>query len=299
MTQMRAAADIATHRMISAVSIDLPLFAGIADFLDGGDLARDLDALNYLVSRRDGGRALRLAAQTPELLSDGLHYEERIARHGVIATREDNAHDWFNAFIWLRHTQIKRSMNARQVADIARVGRKQRTRGQCALTHFDEAGAIVWVASRELLAAWDAHDWRRLFGTHRAEWGTNIAITVVGHALYEYALVHETMPVAKALAVAVDPGEIAERCIGGASIPCWPEAEYSIAADIAADRLLADPQELRPLPLAGIPGWQADANSDDFFETAPCFRPLRAGRRYPAPVVLANLAKLQAEHAIA
>jgi len=276
-----------------------PLFSGIAEFLSNEKAIPDLSELDRLRARELGVNDWCFAAQTPDLQADGLHYEERIAQYGLIATRENNAHDWFNALVWLRHTQIKRAMNVRQVADIARVGRKQRTRGQCALTHFDEAGAIVWVASRELLAAWDAHDWRRLFGTHGAEWGANIAITVVGHALYEYALVHETMPVAKALAVAVDSREIAEWSSDDASIACWVEAEYSIAAEIAAARLLADPQELRPLPLAGIPGWQAGAQSDDFFDTAPCFRPLRAGRRYPAPIVIANPANRQAEHAIA
>jgi hypothetical protein len=296
---MHATDDISAGSEVFASSFNQPLFADIAASLDDAVLSGNLDVLNRLLTRWRDTPALYFVAQTPEMLADGLHYEERIAQYGIVATRERNPHDLFNALVWLRHTQIKRAMNARQVADIARVGRKQRTRGQCALTHFDEAGAIVWVASRELLAAWDAHDWRRLFGTHAAEWGANIAVTIVGHALYEYALVHQTMPVAKALAVAVDSREIAERSGGGASIPCRAEAEHSIAAEIAAGRVLADPQELRPLPLAGIPGWQAGAQPDDFFDTTPCFRPLRTGRRYPAPIVLANPLNRQAEHAIA
>ena len=56
-----------------------------------------------------------------------------------------------------------------------------------------------------------------------------------------------------------------------------------VAAQIRSGRLLADPQELRPLPLAGIPGWHEPHASDVFVRDAPCFRPLRAGRRYPAP----------------
>jgi hypothetical protein len=92
-------------------------------------------------------------------------------------------------------------MNARQVADIARVGPKQRTRGQCALTHFDEAGAIVWIDGDDLIDAWNAHDWHALFAAHRDAWGKRIALTVVGHALFEYALEHGELPVAKVLAV--------------------------------------------------------------------------------------------------
>ena len=72
-----------------------------------------------------------------------------------------------------------------------------------------------------------------------------------------------------------------------ALIAAWPEAERVVAEGIAAGRLLADPQELRPLPLAGV--WNARSKSADFYAEAPCFRPLRAGRRYPAPLDVAAL----------
>jgi hypothetical protein len=263
-----------------------PLFAGLAPYEDHVPGAR-WDRLNLLLSRHSGDDALRFAAQTPELLADGLHYEERIARLGVIATRERCTHDVFNALIWLRHPEIKHAMNSRQVADIARVGRKQRTRGQCALTHFDEAGAIVWLAGSELVDAWNSHDWHTLFVKHRAAWGSEVALTIIGHALFDYALEHGEMPVAKSLAICVDRAEIAARS-DDASIATWPQAERWIATAIASGRLLTDPQELRPLPLAGIPGWHVGEQSDALYATAPCFRPLRPGRRYPAPPVFAG-----------
>lgn len=258
----------------------------------------DFDRFNVRLGALGGRPCLRLAAQTPELLADGLHYEERIARHGVIATRPGCSHDAFNAEIWLRHCALKRAMNARQVADIARVGPKERTRGQCALTHFDEAGAIVWLDGSDLVDAWDAHDWPSLFATHRDAWGSRIAVTVIGHALYDYALAHRELPVAKALAVRVDRDEIAARS-RTALITEWPEAEQAIAEAVATRRLLTDPQELRPLPLAGIPGWHAGGASGTFFETEPCFRPLRPGRRYPKPSILAGLRACEgAENAV-
>lgn len=283
--------------VISSETIEPPL-ASFSELLEVGG-PRSIDDLNRLLQPGLDERPLRFAAQTPNLLADGLHYEERIAQHGVIATRENAPHDWFNALVWLRHMHLKRAMNARQVADIARVGRKQRTRGQCALTHFDEAGAVVWLGSPEAIAAWDAHDWKDLFRVRRADWGARIAITVVGHALYEYAFVHKTMPVAKALAVVVNPMEIRARCAVASTIPCWPEAERSIAARIASGRVLADPQELRPLPLAGIPEWHAGAQSGDFFETMACFQPLRPGRRYPAPIALCEGLAVESERTTA
>ncbi|HET7925600.1 MAG TPA: DUF3025 domain-containing protein [Rhodanobacteraceae bacterium] len=237
------------------------------------------------LNRLAGRDAIRFVAQTDALLADGLHYEERIAREGTVATREGSTHDLFNALIWLRHAALKRAMNARQVADIACVGPKQRTRGQCALTHFDEAGAIVWIDEDAPLSAWDAHDWRGLFFEAREAWGVSIAVTLIGHALFDHALAHGEYPVAKAVVVRVGHGEIAARS-RDTLIAAWSDAERIVAGEIAAGRLLADPQELRPLPLAGI--WNARSKSPDFYTAAPCFRPLRAGRRYPMPFEIAT-----------
>lgn len=260
-----------------------PLFAALAPFEQR--FSASVEDLNDLLSVSPGAGGLRFAAQTPDLIVDGLHYEERIGRLGLIASREDNTHDAFNALMWLGHPALKRAMNSRQVKDIARVGPKQRTRGQYALTHFDEAGAIVWLSGSELVSAWDAHDWRALYRIHRDAWGVRIAVTVIGHALFDYALEHDELPVAKALAVRVDSDDIARLC-RGALIASWPDAEQTIAEAIATERLLTDPQELRPLPLAGIPGWHGNEQSDVFYRAAPCFRPLRPGRRYPPAVAL-------------
>lgn len=263
-----------------------PLFNGFKAYR-GFFVEPDIDHMSHRLAGCEHGGSLRFAPQSAALLADGLHYEQRIAECGIIATRERVPHDLFNVIMWLRHAALKRAMNSRQVADIARVGPKQRTRGQCALTHFDEAGAIVWLAGPDLAAAWNSHDWPALFLKNRAAWGSRIALTVIGHALFDYALEHGEAPVAKALAVHVDEAEIAARS-DAASIPAWPHAERWLAEAIASGHLLADPQELRPLPLAGIPGWHIDEQSEAFYATAPCFRPLRPGRRYPAPLIFSG-----------
>jgi hypothetical protein len=231
----------------------------------------------------DGITRPAFCRQDATLLADGQHYETRIAHARLLATREQDPHDVFNALVWLRHPQLKWALNARQVADIAEVGTKRRTRGQCALTHFDEAGAIVWLADDALLPHWDAHDWQALFVRERAAWGRSIAVTVFGHALVEHVRDGHRLPVAKCLAVRAAPGQLASLVGDAAIVLRWHDAEARIAAEIAAGRLLADPQELRPLPLAGIPGWHEGAGSETFVRTAPCFRPLRAGRCYPSP----------------
>ncbi len=52
---------------------------------------------------------------------------------------------------------------------------------------------------------------------------------------------------------------------------------------IADGTALNDPLELRPLPLAGIPGWYPGQDAR-FFAEAECFQPVRAGRVYPPPL---------------
>jgi hypothetical protein len=285
-------ADAATVATALALNEPHPLLAAWADH--AGLIAQAansniaaLEDERCRVEAMDSFKRPVFCAQDAPLLLDGLHYEQRIAERNVLATRECNPHDLFNALIWLRHPQLKRALNARQVADIRVVGPKQRTRGQCAMTHFDEAGAIVWLSDPDLLALWDAHDWAGLFLRERTAWGRRIAITVFGHALLERQVAgDEVLSTAKVIAVRVACGDIAPLCVGDSSVVArWEPVEALLAAAIRESRLLVDPQEMRPLPLAGIPGWHPSNEEEAFFRDAPCFRPLRAGRRYPAPLV--------------
>lgn len=248
------------------VSPPLSLWDEFAALIDGPAWPA-IDALNALLPHVSD---VRFVTQDPALLADGLHYEERIARDGAIATRPENWHDLFNAFVWLRHGELKRALNARQMAEIAVVGPRQRSRAQCALTHFDEAGMIVTLQDRAMLEAWDVHDWHTLFWTYREAWTDGRArVELFGHALLEHALTPGKLLVGKALVVMGD---------GDANAMC--------ARSIAAGAVLNDPQELRPLPVSGVPGWNTGTMEEAFYTTAPCFQPLRAGRTYPAPLVL-------------
>jgi hypothetical protein len=255
---------------VDPATFDHPVFARYAahrDLLAGASWP-GVETLNARL--RDA--RLRFVPQTPALVADGLHYETRIYERGEIPTRERNWHDLLNALIWIEHRALKGALNARQAADIAAVGPKMRTRGQCALTHFDEAGAVVVIRDSSLHALWDAHDWHGLFWRARDAWSAPerpIEVVVFGHALLEHALAPHLTVVTKALAVAAAD-----------------DVEGALAQAIRVSRALNDPQELRPLPLSGIPGWHADNAGEAFYREAPCFRPLRAGRMYPAPVAL-------------
>lgn len=248
---------------------DHPMYAGFAAYRDWclSPHWPAIEALNSTMPVADR----RFVAQDPALLADGLHYEVRIAEHGAIATRGDNWHDLFNAMIWCRHPAIKRALNARQLAHIATMGPSQRNRAQYALTQFDEAGAIVRVRDAALLTLWDRHEWSALFFDRADAWrcGDIAVAAVIGHALLEMALVPDLFPVGKCLVVVGDADDA--DCVA------------RVAEAIAAGRVLDDPQELRPLPLAGIPGWHAGQGAD-FYAGAGCFQPVRAGRIYPPPL---------------
>ena len=215
------------------------------------------------------GAALRFVEQTPALLADGLHYETRIHDAGLIATRAANWHDLFNALMWMERVALKCAVNAAYVREAARGIPGPRTRPQCALTHFDEAGALVVLRDASLLTAWDAHDWHALFRQGRERWHADAHLVLFGHALLEHLLIPAAMPVAKCLVTIGDD---------------TASAVQAVADAIAAGDALCDPAELRPLPLAGLAGWHPDNSHEHFVREAACFRPRRPDRVYPAPL---------------
>ncbi len=230
-----------------------------------------LDALNEMLGaplHERSGAHLSFVEQTPALLDDGLHYEARIHEQGRIATRAGNWHDLFNALMWMERRDLKCAVNAAYVREAPRTA--PRTRPQCALTHFDEAGAVVILRDAALLALWDAHDWHGLLWRERARWAAGATLVMFGHALLEHLLLPRATTVAKCVVVTGDVSTTAAR--------------RQVADRIDAGQLLRDPGELRPLPLAGMPGWHPDNAHEDFYREAACFRPLRPGRRYPPPL---------------
>lgn len=208
-----------------------------------------------------------LVEQDAALLADGLHYEARIAQ-GRIATRADNWHDLFNALVWARYPQLKQVLNVQQCRHIASMPPAQRNRAQAALTQFDETGVIVRVRDEDVLAAWDVHDWPALFEPARWQSGDIAIAAIFGHALMEQALLPGRLLVGKCVVV---HGEVDDACVD------------AVTAAIAEGRAVTDPLQLRPLPLAGIPGWHQGQDAA-FYADAAYFRPLRAGRQYPLPL---------------
>lgn len=262
---------------VAAAVFGMPVFDAIGEYrhflLSDWPSPAELDAALAPAIARATGRAITFV-DASALAGDGLHYEQRILESNRVATRRENWHDLFNALIWRRFPATKSALNRRQCEDLAACGPHRRTPAQQAMTHYDEAGAVVLLRDASLLDAWDRHDWTTLFLDRADAWRSGaIEVSVFGHALLEHALLPELYPVAKAL-VFFDP----------ASVGSDFDPDRRVAAAIAARDCLNDPQELRPLPLSGIPGWHRDLQDAAFYRERPCFRPLRAGRRYPPPL---------------
>lgn len=255
------------RKALTRDTFDQPIFAGYAahrDLLDDAEWP-SLELLNTRLAART---RMRFVPQNDDLLRDGLHYETRIHDQHRIATRPENWHDLFNALVWIEHPAIKQALNVRQVADIALHGPRHRSRAQYALTHFDETGVAVWVEDASLLAAWDRHDWRVWFSQRDAFEQGRIRLCIFGHALLEHALCQHRLSTGKCLVLCGgEPNRWAAR----------------LAHAIASGEHLNDPQELRPLPLAGLPGWSQGQQDPAFFDSER-FRPLRTGRSYPQPI---------------
>ncbi|WP_414540522.1 DUF3025 domain-containing protein [Stenotrophomonas forensis] len=248
-----------------------PLFGGLQDFRDllDGTAWPSIAALDARLALP--GR--QLVEQDAALLADGLHYEVRIAQ-GRIATRADNWHDLFNALAWARYPQLKQALNAQQCRHVEAMPPGQRNRAQAALTQFDETGVIVRVCDDALLRAWDGHDWPALFEPGRWQSGDIAIAAVFGHALMEQALLPGRLLVGKCVVVQGDDDD--EACVA------------AVAAAIGEGGAITDPAQLRPLPLAGIPGWH-ERQDAVFYANTDYFRPLRAGRAYPPPLLLSLL----------
>lgn len=254
------------------MSLDHPAFLPYRGLIDALGLAHGLpalDALNALAAQRGTvqARGLPLVFVAPDGALGARDYETRILETGEVPTRADTWHDTLNALVWLRFPRFKAALNAAHGVAIAGESGPQRGRRRDALTVLDESG--VWVASRDpalprLLAE---HAWHTLFWTRRAGVEADLRVVVVGHALLEKAR-------------APYPA-MTGKCLLLESATFDPDAIESLA--VSALATIDTPHRLPPLPVQGIPGWDA-ANADAaYYANRDVFRPARVTHRRTPP----------------
>lgn len=257
-----------------------PWWADYLPFLDKlkGRQISNCKQLNSLLTpglKSESGKTIRFVPSTE--LDDGA-YEHRIYTTGQVSTRPDNWHDLFNALVWMRFPRIKIAMNTLHFHAYAQQADGRRGSLRDALTLFDECGVIVFSQRQELLETLAQRRWSEVFQENLFR--KDIQLTICGHAMLEKYLSPYKSMTAKALLVQLDTKAM--------SLPRKELLAYldkRIAEQLLAAGVLTTPACLTPLPLAGIPGWWADAEQDnEFYADQRVFRPPPAQLK-PAPVV--------------
>jgi len=232
------------------------------------------DTLNDLIPKdvaNHEGQRLTLVEQTPELLADGIYYEQRIYQQGIVPTRSHNWHDFFNSLIYLLFPLTKKEMNRLHVKHIDGDNSKKRSSCRDAITLLDECGVIIAHCNDEL--AWDLqnHQWHDAFFTKRNDWGETISAIMIGHANYEKALTPYIGFTGKALYLKVTSNFF--------SMNMWDKYRYldtMLANNL--ELLLQDNSQLFPLPILGVPGWWKDNENSEFYKNVQYFRPKRKSK---------------------
>ncbi|MGZ3236846.1 MAG: DUF3025 domain-containing protein [Burkholderiaceae bacterium] len=228
--------------------------------------ARELNLLNH--------RELPIQFVAQSELPSGVAYEAFISATGRVPTR-DNAHDFFNALVWLTFPQIKAQLNALQAAAIAQaaaseshVGAIPQYRGKLrdAATIFDENAALLVTRNVSLVEALRGHQWHDVFVEHRAAFERNCDVWLFGHALMEKLVSPYKAITAHAWIVAASDEFFAlspwDKCI-------W--IDTAVTQQITAGLATAD---FTPLPVLGVPGWWHSQDAM-FYADSSVFRPKR------------------------
>ena len=209
-------------------------------------------------------------------LPDGEAYEAFIYQTKQVPTR-CGAHDFFNGLMWAHWPVTKSALNALQARDIAQNG-VQKTRGpfRDALTLLDENGALL-VAPRPI---WDAlvnRSWIEALVTLRPLWA-QARLWVFGHALLEQLLLFPR----KSLTAHLWLPTPAFQAAAHKDLPM--HALDALWADALRTDVALAGKPFTPLPVMGIPGWDAANNDARFYSDAGVFRPLREGQKAPQRV---------------
>jgi hypothetical protein len=237
-----------------------------AHFPSCEDLNALLDAQRHHTA---SGHPLRFV--TADALPAPAGYEAHVHASGAVPTRPHSWHDLFNALAWIAFPRTKRRINELHQKHLAEAAGGRRGTARDVLTLLDESGVLVACADDSLAGLVREFQWKALFCERRADVLSGMRFVVFGHALQEQALHPHPGITGKCLFIATDHEgllqplpELLERLDAGT------------AALIDAPDLLGSTRSLAPLPLLGIPGWDAASESDRYYDNRAVFRP---GRR--------------------
>ena len=194
-------------------------------------------------------------------LPAGLAYESFIGQNNLCPTR-DNLHDFFNGLCWFRFPKVKTLFNTIQCQQILRQGVGQR-RGviRDTITLLDEGGLFLQ-APPALWEAIEQRDWQRAFVQQRALW-QQTQVAIIGHALLEKCVNPYKAITANVIRIpAGTKSDDIDRVMAD-----------TLEQILCQDRLHVKPH--CPLPVMGIPGWDAASEDPAYYDDRQVFRPPR------------------------
>lgn len=216
------------------------------------------------------GLPLRFVSQGPKSGKPEDKYEARIYLKGEVQVRRHNWHDLFNALVWLTFPKCKAALNRRHFLALEQMtseGKQNRGPTQDALTLFDEGGVIVACSDSRYAQLLMDFKWKELFWINRDAVAAGMKFFLFGHAIYEKALQPFTGVTGRAVIFPVAADFFAAAL----------EQQLQLLDEKLAD-YLASPQhfnrtaELAPIPILGIPGWNAENESESYYDNEAYFR---------------------------
>lgn len=193
-----------------------------------------------------------------------IEFERRVVEDNELIVRGDSLHDLMNALVWLTFPRTKRAISEAHVALGVTADGKTRPRRRDVLTLFDEAGIMLLGQREDLQRLHEAHEWSRLFVTHRQDFVRDVRPILFGHGTLEQlgSNPHRGLT-AKALWTPLTPATSV------AAIDMW------MAPRIESCALLADDERRLSLPILGIPEWFRENETPACYNDVKIFRPPR------------------------
>jgi Protein of unknown function (DUF3025) len=205
-----------------------------------------------------------------------LDFERRIYERGEVETRPATWHDAFHACAWLNFPLTKARINALHIEGGLDSTPNRRSVLRNILTLFDEGGIVVASCNGALLDLLRGFQWRELFWRERAAVQREMDFIIFGHALYERALEMHYGSTGRGILIEV------ERSYFDLDMSARVKLlDARLAALFGNVAQLDSTTLLQPVPIKGIPGWDAANEREDYYLDAQQFRP---GRRAVAAV---------------
>ena len=160
-------------------------------------------------------------------------------------------------------------LNARHVTDGASASGNRRSRGRDAATLLDESGLILVCADASLARLLREHAWRQLFVARRDDVAAAWRPVVIGHGVLQKLMTPFRAITASVLLLPEAPAAVRRDA-------AVDVAQLDVVAAALAGASSLQPRDLTALPVAALPGWDAEGLGERLFDDVAVFRPGRA-----------------------